>query len=266
MTVKLHVKELNTLLKLEPELGTNDERTLSVYMPVRAEGFDVRHYDVTLEHAAGPYRRKLDDDQKKVLDRELPRFRTQLHLMRPAGCPAIASFSNEAISLMHFIRLPESVDARIEVGPPMLTTLELMLRRYPPALIAVVDKEHGRTFASILGEVIPLAEMNGQEVRHTRAGGTSAPSNQRKADNRARANLKQVAASIEAEVKRDGFTRLYVAGPDEARAAFIRLLPKAIASLVSGTISASLDTPGGRLLADVRDQMMTVNRASAVSA
>ena len=92
MTVKLHVKELNTLLKLEPELGTNDERTLSVYMPVRAEGFDVRHYDVTLEHATGPYRRKLDDDQKKVLDRELPRFRTQLHLMRPAGCPAIASY------------------------------------------------------------------------------------------------------------------------------------------------------------------------------
>ncbi len=235
MTDKLHVKELNTLLKLEPELGTSDERTLSVYMPVRAEGFDVRHYDVILEHAAGPYRRKLDDDQKKVLDSELPRFRTRLHLMRPAGCPAIASFSNEAISLMHFIRLPESVDARIEVGPPMLT-------------------------------VIPLAEMNGQEVRHTRAGGTSAPSNQRKADNTARANLKQVAASIEAEVKRDGFTRLYVAGPDEARAALIRLLPKAIASLVSGTISASLDTPGGRLLADVRDQMMTVNRSSAVSA
>ena len=53
---------------------------------------------------------------------------------------------------------------------------------------------------------------------------------------------------------------------DEARAALIRVLPKAIASLVSGTISASLDTPGGRLLADVRDQMMTVNRASAVSA
>src|SRR6266702_74186 len=143
MTEKLHVKELNTLLKLEPELGTRDERTLSVYMPVRAEGFDVRHYDVILEHTAGPYRRKLDDEQKKVLDSELPRFRTQLHLMRPAGCPAIASFSNEAISLMHFIRLPESVDARIEVGPPMLTTLELMLRRYPPALLAVVDKEHG---------------------------------------------------------------------------------------------------------------------------
>jgi hypothetical protein len=266
MTEKLHVKQLNTLLKLEPQLGTKDEQTLSVYMPVRAEGFDVRHYDVILEHVAGPYRQKLDDDQKKVLDRELPRFRTHLHLVRPAGCPAIAFFSNDAIALIHAIRLPESIEARIEVGPPLLAPLELMLKRYPPALVSVVDKEHGRTFASILGELIPLAEVNGQEVRHIRSGGTSAPSNQRRADNRARANLKQVAASIEAEVKRNGFTRLYVAGPDEARTALIRLLPKPIASLVSGSISASLDTPGGRLLADVRDQMLTLNRASAVSA
>jgi len=261
MTEKLHVTELNTLLKLEPQLATKDERTLSVYMPVRAEGFDVRHYDVILEHVADPYRRKLDDDQRKLFDSELQRFRTQLNLIRPAGCPAIAAFSNEAISLMHFTRLPEIVEAGIELGPPNLTPLELVLKRYPPALLAVVDKENGRTFASILGEVIPMAEVNGQEVRHSRAGGTSAPSNQRRAENRARANLKQVASSIEAEVKRDGYRRVYVAGPDEARAELLRLLPKPIASLVSGTISVSLDTPGGRLLVDMRDQMLSVNRS-----
>src|SRR2546423_4284758 len=261
MTEKLHVTELNTLLKLEPQLATKDERTLSVYMPVRAEGFDVRHYDVILEHVADPYRRKLDDDQKKLFDSELQRFRTQLNLIRPAGCPAIAAFSNEAISLMHFTRLPEIVEAGIELGPPNLTPLELVLKRYPPALLAVVDKENGRTFASILGEVIPMAEVNGQEVRHSRAGGTSAPSNQRRAENRARANLKQVASSIEAEAKRDGYRRPYQAGPHEGPAELLRLLPKPIASLVSGTISVSLDTPGGRLLVDMRDQMLSVDRS-----
>ena len=37
MTWKLHVKSLNTLLKVEPQLQAADERTLSLYMPVRAE-------------------------------------------------------------------------------------------------------------------------------------------------------------------------------------------------------------------------------------
>ena len=70
-----------------------------------------------------------------------------------------------------------------------------------------------------------------------------------------------MASSIEAEVKRDGYRRVYVAGPDEARAELLRLLPKPIASLVSGTISVSLDTPGGRLLVDMRDQMLSLNRS-----
>jgi release factor family 10 len=266
MTEKLHVKALNTLLKLEPQLGASDERTLSVYLPVRAEGFEAKHYDVLLEHLVHEYRHKLDEHQKAALDNELPRFRTHLNLARPAGCPALAAFSNEALGLLNVIRLPENVEGRIEIGPPLLTPLELMLRKYPPALVAVVDKEDGRLFASILGEVISLAEMTGQEVRHSRAGGTSAPSNQRKADNRARANLRQVAAAIDATVKRDQFTRLYVAGPQEARAALVRELPKPVASLVAGTISASLDVSPGKLLTDVRDHMLALNRASGVSA
>jgi len=95
MTWKLHVKSLNTLLKLEPQLQSAGERTLSLYLPVRAEGFDAAHYDLLLNHVSSPYRDKLDEDQRPVFDSELMRLRTHLKLVRPAGCPAVVAFFNE---------------------------------------------------------------------------------------------------------------------------------------------------------------------------
>ena len=260
MTIKLHTKPLITLLKLQPQLETADERTLSLYLPVRAEGFDAAHYDLLLNHLAAEYKGRLDEKQAKVLQSELARLRTHLKLVRPAGGPGIAAFSNESLGLQSLIRLPESVPPRIEVGRPLLEPLELMLRRLPPSLVVVVDKREARMFASILGEVIPLQHVTGQSVRHSRAGGTSAPSNQRKADNRAKANLKRVVEMIDKEVKNGEFDRILVSGPGEARAELIHELPKPLERLVAGHLSASLDTPPGKLMVDIREQVAVISR------
>jgi hypothetical protein len=259
------VKSLNALLKLEPQLQSAGERTLSLYLPVRAEGFDAAHYDLLLNHVSSPYRDKLDEDQRPVFDSELMRVRTHLKLVRPAGCPAVVAFFNEPNRLRTLLRLPETVEARIELGPPLLAPLELILKRYPPAIVVVVDKREARTYASVLGEVIPLEHVTGEDVRHSRAGGTSAPSNQRKADNRARANLKRVVEVLEREVTRGDFDRIFVAGPEEARAELLRELPRPLAAQVAGTVSASLDTPPGRLLAQVREQMSRVGRVPSAA-
>jgi hypothetical protein len=260
MTIKLHVKGYSTLLKLEPQLEATDERTLSLYLPVRAEGFDATHYDLLLNHLAADYRRDLDEKPARVLDLELRRLRTHLHLVRPAGVPAIATFSNEPMSLLNLIRLPETVAARVEVGPPLLEPIELMLRKHPPALVVVVDKREGRIFATVLGEVIPLQQTAGQPIRHSRAGGTSAASNQRKAENRARANLKRVVEMIEKEVRTGEFERIFVSGPAEARAELIHELPKSLERLVAGHLSASLDTSPGKLLVDIGEQVANFQR------
>ena len=265
MTWKLHVKSLDTLLKLESRLQAADERTLSLYLPVRAEGFDASHYDLLLNHVSTPYREKLDDGRRPLFDSELMRLRTHLKLVRPAGCYGIVAFSNESGGLRTLIRLPETVDARVELGPPLLAPLELVLKRFPPAIVVVVDKREARTYASVLGEVVALEHVTGQDVRHSRAGGTSAPSNQRKADNRARANLKRVVEILEREVTRGDFGRIFVAGPDEARAELLHELPKPLAAQVAGTVSASLDTPPGRLLADIREQMARVGRVPSAA-
>jgi peptide subunit release factor 1 (eRF1) len=256
MTIKLHTKSQATLLKLEPQLNTEDERTLSLYLPIRAEGFDAAQYEILIKHIVAEHRHKLAETQKALFDSEVERVRTHLNLVRPAGCPGLAIFSNEAIGMQSLIRLPESIEARVDLGRPLLEPLELMLRRFPPALVVVVAKRDARLFASILGEVVPVGHLEGQEVRHSRAGGTSAPSNQRKAENRARANLKKVVEMMERVVQADGFARVFISGPEEARAELQHELPKSLERLVAGHLSASLDTPPGKLAADIGAQVL----------
>ena len=106
----------------------------------------------------------------------------------------------------------------------------------------VVDKEHARTFGAILDDIIPLGELNGAEVRHTRAGGPSAPSNQRKAENKAKANLETAIKTVEREMASGAYMHLYVAGPAEARTTFERMLPERLKKVVAGHLSASLDS------------------------
>ena len=137
------------------------------------------------------------------------------------------------------VKLRDETDERLEVGELLLAPVLRQLELYPPALIAVVDKEHAKTSGAILDDVIPLQQVSGTEVRHTRAGGTSAPSNQRKADNRAKANLETAVKTVERELASGVYAQLYIAGPAEARSTFERMLPDKLKKMTAGHLSAS---------------------------
>ena len=139
------------------------------------------------------------------------------------------------------------------MGPLLLAPIERQLERFPPALIAVVDKEHARLFAAVLDEVYPLEQVHGVEVRRNRAGGTSAPSNQRKADNRTKSNLEKVIDVIGHEVRSGAYMRIFVAGPEEARAELERLMPPPLKRVLAGHLSASIDS--SRLQHELRQQL-----------
>src|ERR1700682_4629442 len=209
---------LRSLSSFVPSLSRATNRALSVYIPARAEGFDMRHYDIEFGQLRRRYKDRLDDEEREIMERELRRLREHLEVVKPAGCAAFAGFGDEPAGLLELVKLPASTESRLQVGPLLLAPIERQLERFPPALIAVVDKEHAKLFAAILDDVHPIAELEGQEVRHTKAGGTSAPSNQRKADNRTRANLERVVQRIKKQMQAGIYARLYVAGPEEARA------------------------------------------------
>ena len=235
-------KYLQSLYAFVPSLKRASDRALSVYIPVRAEGFDPRFYDTEFRKLGRRYEDRLDDDERAVMKRELPRLRDHLAIVKPAGSPALAGFADETAGVLELVKLPMETETRLEVGPLLLAPIERELERFPPALIAVVDKEDARLFAFILDDVRPIAELAGQQVKHTKAGGTSAASNQRKADNRMKANLETVVRAIQKQMQSGLYDRLFVAGPDEARAELQHILPEPLRQKLAGQLSASLDS------------------------
>ena len=244
---------LRPLYALVPSLRLASNKALSVYLPARAEGFDMRQYDIELGQLTRRYKDRLDDEDRGIMERELGRLRRHLEVVKPAGCPALAGFGDEPAGLLELIKLPSETEARLEVGPLLLVPIERQLERFPPALIAVVDKEHARLFAAVLDDVYPLEEVHGVEVRRNKAGGTSAPSNQRKADNRTRSNLEKVIDVIGREVQSGAYRRIFVAGPQEARAELERLMPPPLKRVLAGHLSASIDS--SRLQHELRQQL-----------
>jgi len=250
---------LKALFAVVPNLRRASDHALSVYMPVRAEGYDLRFYDLEFGQLKRRYKDRLDDDERAVMERELQRIREHLEIVRPAGCPAMAGFADEPAGVLELVKLPAETETRLQVGPPLLAPIERQLERFPPALIAVVDKEHGKLFAAILDDVYPIGQVKGVEVKHTKAGGTSAPSNQRKADNRTKANLERVLETIERQMQAGIYKRLFLAGPEEARAELEHLLPPPLKRMMAGHFSASLDSK--ELQHGLREQLLVAAKA-----
>jgi len=144
---------LRSLYTFVPNLRRASGRALSVYLPARAEGFDLRHYDIELGQLRRRYTERLDKDDREIMERELARLREHLEVVKPAGCPALAGFGDEPAGLLELVKLPVETEARLEVGPLLLAPIERQLERFPPALIAVVDKERARLFAGVLDDV-----------------------------------------------------------------------------------------------------------------
>jgi hypothetical protein len=250
---------LKALFAAVPTLRRASDRALSLYVPVRAEGYDLRFYDIEFGQLKRLYKNRLDDDEREVMEREMQRIREHLEVVKPAGCPAMAGFADESAGVLELIKLPAETEARLQVGPLLIVPIERQLERFPPALIAVVNKEQGRLFAAILDGIYPIGQVKGVQVKHTKAGGTSAPSNQRKADNRTRANLERVLETMERQVQTGIYKRLFVAGPEEARAELEHLMPPPIKRMLAGHLSASLDSK--QLERDLRGQLLEAARA-----
>jgi len=249
---------LHALFVLAPRLRQASNRAVSIYLPARSEGYDARFYDIEFRDLLHRYRDRLTAKDAELMEYEMRRLRHHVAVVRPAGCPAIAGFADEPHGVLELIKLRDETDERLEVGELLLAPVLRQLEHNPPSLIAVVDKEHARTFGSILDDIVTLEKMDGAEVRHMRAGGTSAPSNQRKADNRAKANLENAVKAVERELASGVYAQMYIAGPAEARSTFEKLLPERVRKLVAGHLSASLDS--SELKRELREKVAAARR------
>lgn len=250
---------LLALFALAPRLRRASSRAVSVFLPARSEGYDARFYDIEFRDLLHRYSDRLSPKDRELMEYEMRRIRNHVAVVRPGGCPAFAGFGDEPHGVLELVKLRDPVEERLDVGELLVAPILRQLEHYPPALVVVVDKEHAKLFGAILDDVIVLEQVKGEEVRHSRAGGTSAPSNQRKADNKAKQNLETAIKAVEREMSSGVYVQLYVAGPEEPRAAFEKMLPERLKKSVAGHLSASLDS--SELKRQLREQLtMAVKR------
>src|SRR5207249_6954060 len=149
---------LLALFVLAPRLRRASNRAVSIYLPARSEGYYARFYGIEFRGLLHRYKDRLSGKDRGVMEYELRRLRHHVAVVRPAGCPAFAGFADEPHGVLELIKLRDEIDERLEVGELLLAPLLRQLEHYPPALIAVVDKEHAKTFGAILDEIIPLQQ------------------------------------------------------------------------------------------------------------
>ena len=133
-----------------------------------------------------------------------------------------------------------------------LAPIRLQLFEHPPALAVVVDKRHARLYALVLDELTEVGHLEGLPIRRHKQGGWSAKALQRRQDEHARGNLNEVAAAVSGLLERDGYRRLILAGPPEARCALKGLLPAQALKLLAAEGSVPMYANGNELAARLR--------------
>ncbi len=220
---------LVSLFSAWPNLRLADGRALSIYLPARAEGYDARYYDIVFGDLRHRYRERLGDKDLGVMERELPRLRSHLAELRPAAAAALAGFAETASGLLEVIKLPRRAEERLEVGELLLAPALRQLEQFPPSFVAVVDKQHARTFAFVLDEL---------RARRTTRGDSA---------------LEEAAEDVVREMSSGAYNRLYVAGPPAARTRFERLIPATLRNASLDMAGVSMDS--AHLEVDIHRQL-----------
>lgn len=228
---------LQALFSIWPNLRRANGNALSVYLPARAEGYDARYYDIVFGDLRHRYRERLGAKELEVMRHELPRLRSHIAELRPAGAAALAGFSETSAGLLELVRLPSRTEERLDVGELLLAPALRQLEQFPPSFVAVVDSRQVLTFASVLDELRPAGAHRGPSA------------------------LEAAVEEVEQAMSGGTYRRIYLAGPLEARAQLERSLPNAMRKECAHL--ANVSTGSTHIDADIRRELRLL-RATAV--
>lgn len=222
--------------------GRHPEGCLTLYIE-RGPGYDPRFYDAQLKD----FEQQLP--QEPAVAGEIVRVREFIASARPPGLP-LAVFSMEAAGIFDARRLPEDVDSRAVFGERFdLNELARQLERRPPGIVAVVEKGSARLYSVVLEEVRELEHIEGERV----VPDIRPDYEKGRPRNQAAVNLRHAAQELaRLAVPRRGYEAVYVAGPEEARAEFRKLLPRSVQQRIVAEFGVTLDVPPTQLANELR--------------
>lgn len=228
----------------------HDAGCLTLYMAA-GPGYDPSYYRALLKDVERDLAFDMDEPHRVRLDVERRQVEQFLDDVRPPGLP-LAVFSCTPDGVFDARRLEEDVNTRgffdtsFHLGP-----LEEQLRRHPPALVVVTEKDRARIFAVVLDDVRELDEIEGKKIRDTKRQGPTSSRHQVKEHERQ--NIKQVVDRLMHTVVRGrGLEALYVAGPVAARSQFIDQLPEPLRKSLRGELEVQVGIDSDELADRIR--------------
>jgi len=134
------------------------------------------------------------------------------------------------------------VDNHVYVAPrPYLKPLTDVLDAYGRYGVVLVDREGARLFMFHMGELQEATGILRDLPKRHKAGGWAAQRHQRRADEHALRNLREVAELMARFFERTQCTRIVLGGTEDNVAKFQEMLPKALQNKVIGTFSVGPD-------------------------
>src|SRR5262245_43674067 len=241
--------------RLRQRPPTPESPVLSVYLDVdqaRAANLN-REFEAAMKARLRAIGQGLGEAERAAFHADAERVRRFVAAYRPQA-KTLVLFADDSADLFWSGELQVALptDVRREPVPYMRPLLEAIDQHEPYGVI-LADKERARLFAVFLGEIGEEGEVLAVgEVRHKKASGTdhlrSQMHFQRQDDLHVHWHLRQVAALMEDVARPYSIGRLILAGPVEATSELARVLSRALAERVVGTLRLPIDTPADGVL------------------
>lgn len=170
---------------------------------------------------------------------------------------AVALFSSAKRGFFRAYSLALPVRDMFHVGDrPSVQPLVDLLDNYGGYGVALVDKQGARLFYFHIGEMVENEAIQGDQVKHTKAGSASSLTGRRggmvgqknTVEETVERNMREVAESAIHFFEEKHVRRVVLGGSEDNVSLFRALLPKAWQSLVVGTLTININAPHNEVL------------------
>jgi peptide chain release factor subunit 1 len=199
-------------------------------------------------------RAALTHDERKALARDLERIESWFGSeFNRDGVRGVVVFSAELDDLFLPLLLPWPVEDEARIaGQLYLAPLVRVVGRGDGALVAYVGRERGDVYRLRGGELIPLADESADVPGRHDQGGWSQARYERHIETIVDRHLRDVADALDRCVRQLGDVRVVLAGSEETRSEFERLLSPEVQRALVGWVAAEAHAAAPRLLDSAR--------------
>jgi peptide subunit release factor 1 (eRF1) len=237
-------------------------RILSTYLDLEPESQVTRSYRLVFKDLVREARNGLDRRARAELATDAGRVEAWLEEEAPRG-RGLAVFSATRADLWETHLLGVPLPDRVAYAErPLLTPLLDVLDEYQRFAVAVVDKERARLLVVFLAAIETAASFVDPVPASQDQGGPAQPRYQRHHEAHVHEHLKRVVARLSEMLRAHRFDRLVLAGPDEATAELLRLLPHELAERLVETIRLDAGASEAEVLTRTLEVERRVERAA----